>query len=161
MRQIGGYLLIGIGAIFVLATYLGIPLAIDKLWPAFLLIPAIGFHLFFFMDPKPHRAGLLVPGGILLVYAPLFFFSAVFADGDMSHTWPFFLLGPALGLFELYVFGGRRAALLIPIAILTLVAIVFLMANFLSTQIGGTIGLLLILVGGFLLTKKKQDQQPF
>ncbi|MGO4119227.1 hypothetical protein ACEQ6C_39330, partial [Rhizobium ruizarguesonis] len=62
MQQLGGYLLIGIGAIFVLATYLGIPLAIDKLWPVFLLIPAIGFHLFFFMNPKPQRAGLLVPG---------------------------------------------------------------------------------------------------
>ncbi|MBG9565610.1 LPXTG cell wall anchor domain-containing protein [Brevibacillus agri] len=157
MQQLGGYLLIGIGAIFVLATYLGIPLAIDKLWPVFLLIPAIGFHLFFFMNPKPQRAGLLVPGGILLVYAPLFFFSQLLADGDMSRTWPFFLLGPALGLFELYVFGGRKAALLIPVGILTVVALVFLMANFLSTQIGGAIGLVLIVLGGYLVTRRKND----
>ncbi|GED69192.1 hypothetical protein BRE01_28940 [Brevibacillus reuszeri] len=157
MRQIGGYLLIGIGAIFVMATYLNIPLAIDKLWPAFLLIPAIAFHFFFFMDPKPQRAGLLVPGGILLVYAPLFFVSQIFMDGDMSKTWPFFLIGPAFGLTELYIFGGRKKGLLIPISILTTVALVFLAANLLSSQVGGILGLLLIVLGGYLVSRKKRD----
>lgn len=157
MRQIGGYFLIGIGAIFVLTTYLNIPLAIDKLWPFFLLIPAIFFHVLFFMNPKPQRAGLLVPGGILLVYAPLFFFSQIFLDGDMSTTWPFFLLGPALGLTELYIFGGRKIGLLIPIGILTAVALVFLAANLMSSQVGGILGLLLIVLGGYLVSRKKRD----
>ena len=157
MRHIGGYLLIGIGAMFVMATYFNIPLAIDKLWPAFLLIPAIAFHFFFFMNPRPNRAGLLVPGGILLVYAPLFFFSQIFMDGDMSTTWPFFLIGPAVGLTELYIFGGRKKGLLIPIGILTTVAVVFLAANLLSSQVGGLLGLLLIVLGGYLVSRKKSD----
>ncbi|MGG1663777.1 LPXTG cell wall anchor domain-containing protein [Brevibacillus sp. NRS-1366] len=157
MRQIGGYGLIGIGAIFVMTTYLNIPLAIDKLWPFFLLIPAILFHVFFFMNPRPQRAGLLVPGGILLVYAPLFFFSQIFLDGDMSTVWPFFLLGPALGLTELYIFGGRKTGLLIPIGVLTAVALVFLVANLMSSQVGGILGLLLIVLGGYLVSRKKRD----
>lgn len=160
MKQIGGYILIGIGAIFVLATYLNIPLAMDLLWPVFLLIPGIGFHIFFFMNPNPKRAGLLVPGGILLVYAPLFFFSQLFFDGDMSTTWPFFLIGPAVGLFELYLFGNRKAALLIPISILTVIALVFLTANLASTQVGGILGLILIIAGGYMVTRKKNDQYP-
>ncbi|MDC0762022.1 MULTISPECIES: LPXTG cell wall anchor domain-containing protein [Brevibacillus] len=160
MRRIGGYIIIGIGAIFVLATYLNIPLAIDLLWPVFLLIPAIGFHIFFFMNPQPNRAGLLVPGGILLVYAPLFFFSQLFLGGDMSTTWPFFLIGPAVGLTELYIFGNRKPALLIPIGILTVIAIVFLIANLASTQVGGILGLLLIVLGGIMVTRKKNDHYP-
>ncbi|QDS32922.1 LPXTG cell wall anchor domain-containing protein [Brevibacillus brevis] len=160
MRKIGGYIIIGIGAIFVLATYLNIPLAIDLLWPVFLLIPAIGFHIFFFMNPQPNRAGLLVPGGILLVYAPLFFFSQLFLGGDMSTTWPFFLIGPAVGLTELYIFGNRKPALLIPIGILTVIAIVFLISNLASTQVGGILGLLLIVLGGIMVTRKKNDHYP-
>ncbi|MDF2684718.1 MAG: putative rane protein [Brevibacillus sp.] len=147
----------GIGAIFVLATYSGIEMAIDMLWPAFLLIPAIGFHIYFFMNPNPKRAGVLVPGGILAVYAPLFFFSELFFEGDMSSTWPVFLLGPALGLTELYIFGGRKTPLLIPISILTAVAFIFLSANLLSTHIGGILGFLLLAWGVYILTQRKKD----
>jgi len=156
-----GYVLIGLGTLFVLATYSGMEMHMNVLWPAFLLIPGIGFHLLFFMNPVPKRAGLLVPGGILLVYAPLFFFSALFFDGDMSKTWPIFLLGPALGLFELYIFGGRKHALLIPISILTVVALIFLTSTLLSTQIGGILGIILIACGGFMLMKKKQGDTRF
>lgn len=157
MKEFFGYLLLGLGVIFVLATYNGIEMNMTVLWPAFLLIPAIGFHLFFFMNPHPKRAGLLVPGGILLVYAPLFFFSQLLFDGDMSSTWPFFLIGPAFGLLELYIFGGRHHALLIPISILTVVACIFLAANLLSTPLGGMLGILLIACGGILLFRKKKN----
>ncbi len=157
MRQIFGVALIGIGAIFVLATYGGFEIGMDELWPSFLLIPAIGFHIYFFMDPSPKRAGVLVPGGILLVYAPLFFFSQLFFNGDMSKTWPIFLLGPALGLTEMYIFGGRKHTLLIPILILTTVAFIFLATNLLSTQIGGILGVIFIVFGGSLLYHKKKD----
>ncbi|CAM3294810.1 hypothetical protein EDM52_10750 [Brevibacillus invocatus] len=157
MKEFFGYVLIGLGVIFVLATYSGIEMNMGVLWPAFLLIPAIGFHIFFFMNPHPKRAGLLVPGGILLVYAPLFFFSQLLFDGDMSGTWPFFLIGPAFGLLELYIFGGRNHALLIPISILTVVASIFLAANLLSSQLGGILGIVLIACGGFLLFRKKKD----
>ncbi|HZG82741.1 MAG TPA: hypothetical protein VEZ13_18450 [Brevibacillus sp.] len=161
MKDMMGYVLIGIGTLFVLATYSGLEMQMDVLWPAFLLIPGIGLHLMFFMNPQPKRAGLLVPGGILMVYAPLFFFSALLLDGDMSKTWPVFLLGPAVGLFELYIFGGRKHALLIPISLLTVVAFIFLASNLLSTQIGGILGLILIVCGGFILIRKKQSDTRF
>lgn len=158
MIQLLGYVCIGIGVLFALATYSEIPLGIDMLWPAFLLIPAIGLHLFFFAKPSNLRAGMLVPGGILLVYAPLFFVSQLFFDGDMSLTWPVFLLGPAVGLFELYLFGGRKKGLLIPIGILSAVAFIFLAANLLTTQIGGMIGVGFLVIGGYLLSLKKKKE---
>ncbi len=162
MIRLTGYIFIVIGALFALATYTGTPLGIDVLWPAFLLIPGIGFHLFFFMKPSNLRAGVLVPGGILLVYAPLFFFSQLFFDGDMSYTWPLLLFGPVAGLMELYVFGGRKKGLLIPVAILTAVACIFLAANILSTQIGGILGVVFLAIGGYLLSlKKKKEDYTF
>ncbi|RNB89804.1 hypothetical protein EDM56_11610 [Brevibacillus fluminis] len=161
MRQLLGYILTGIGILFVLATYSGMEFGIDKLWPAFLLIPAIGFHLFYFLKPSPARSGVLVPGGILLVYALLFFFSEIVLDGDMSKTWPIFLLGPAFGLWELYFFGFRKIGLLIPIMLLTAIAFIFLACSFLSTQIGGIFGVVLVAIGGSILSRKKKHDYTF
>jgi len=37
----------------------------------------------------------------------------------MEYLWPVFILAPAAGLFQLYLFGPRVKALLIPVGILT------------------------------------------
>lgn len=44
-------------------------------------------------------------------------------------TWPVYLLATAFGLFELWLFGGKQKALLIPVAVLTLTALCFMMTN--------------------------------
>ena len=83
----------------------------------------------FRFSTKPVKnAGLLVPGGILLITGILFVFETAtnwsYSDGTYVY-----LLATAFGLFELWLFGGKEKALLIPVAVLTLTALCFMMTN--------------------------------
>lgn len=95
------------------------------IWPMALLIPGIYMHISFFtgLDKNP---GILVPGGILTTYGVLFYANVILGWDLMSDLWPVFLIGIALGLFELYIFGGQDKALLIPVAILGGLGFIFL-----------------------------------
>ncbi|HPG47771.1 MAG TPA: hypothetical protein PLI81_01715, partial [Petrotogaceae bacterium] len=74
------------------------------IWPLFILIPGIAFELSFFQRPTPIRAGLLVPGGILCTIGLLFLFLGFTDYSYMAFLWPVFILAPAVGLFQLYLF---------------------------------------------------------
>lgn len=101
---------------------------IANFWPSlFLIFPSLLFHLAFFSG-KNKDAGILVPGGILLVVGLTCQFSMLF--GGWGISWPGYILAVAVGLFELYLFGNRDKGLLIPIVILGGISIVFL--NWLS-----------------------------
>ncbi|MFD2171904.1 hypothetical protein [Tumebacillus lipolyticus] len=92
-------------------------------WPTLFVIPlGIAFHLGFFFGGR-HLAGLLVPGGILLGTGVVSQFATLF-DG-WSYMWPGYLASVALGLFELYLFGIRQPALLIPVGILGGLSVIF------------------------------------
>ncbi|WP_049628373.1 hypothetical protein [Bacillus sp. JFL15] len=97
----------------------------ERGWPALILLLAAAFHIPIF-GPKPVKnAGLLVPGGILLVTGILFVFETATHWAYSGVTWPVYLLAAAFGLFELWLFGGKQKALLIPVAVLTLTALCF------------------------------------
>jgi hypothetical protein len=155
VRNAVGALLIVLGLVFAGQTMGFLELSMEELWPIFLLIPALGFHAAFFVAPGPERAGLLVPGGILLTYGLLFFTCTIFGWELMGTLWPVFILGPAVGLFELYWFGPRRAGLLIPVGILSLVGFAFLGLNVLTSMFSGFFGVLLILAGLAIIFGKK------
>ena len=92
-------------------------------WPSlFLILPGLAIHSIFFSG-KNREAGILVPGGILLVTGITCQVSMLF--GLWGVMWPGFILAVAVGLFELYLFGGRHKALLIPVAILTFLSLIF------------------------------------
>jgi hypothetical protein len=87
--------------------------------PIILLGLSLAFHLqYFFSDRK--NEGVLVPGGILLVYGLLFLAVQRFGQ-TFQMLWPLFILGPALGLLELYVFSRGRSGSMVPVFILTAV----------------------------------------
>ncbi len=91
-------------------------------WPLFVIIPGIIMHQSYFAGDT-RDAGILVPGGILLTIGVVFQLSMLF---DIWHLlWPGFILAPAVGLFELYYFGTREKALLIPVGILGGLSIIF------------------------------------
>lgn len=91
-------------------------------WPLFIIIPGLIFHYAFFAG-RNRDAGLLVPGGILLVTGLTCQLSELF---NIWHiTWPGFILAVAVGLFELYLFGSRERGLLIPVGILGGLSIIF------------------------------------
>ncbi|MCQ1531455.1 LiaI-LiaF-like domain-containing protein [Lutispora saccharofermentans] len=121
---IGGLFII-IGTLFLLSNLGYLNFSWSYVWPLALLVPGVYLHISFFtgMDKNP---GILVPGGILATYGLLFYANVVFGWNIMADLWPVFLIGIAIGLLELYLFGSRDKALLIPITILGGLGLIFL-----------------------------------
>lgn len=150
---LGGFLFMNKNATFVPAdiyTYF---------WPSLFILPlGIFFHWLYFSLTERKYAGLLVPGGILLTVGAVCQIAMLYdAWGSL---WPGFILAPAVGLFELYWFGGRNKWLLIPIAILTAVSLLFFTVfsiGVLFTYLTGNplLAIGLIVVGAFLLLGRK------
>lgn len=93
--------------------------------PAILLGVSLAFHLQFFLS-SGRNDGLLVPAGILLVYGFLFLAVQIW-NASFEMLWPLFILGPAVGLFEMYAFSGGRSGSMIPVFILTVIGGGFLL----------------------------------
>jgi len=147
-----GLFLLFIGVLLILANFGVIEIAWDNLWPLFLLIPGILFELSYFISRKD--AGLLVPGGILITYGLLFLVNVNYGWHLMDNLWPIFPLGVAIGLFQLYLFGGREKGLLIPVGILGAISLFFLINNLLFVDFRLLAGILLMLIGIWIIFKK-------
>ncbi|MCC9024118.1 hypothetical protein [Bacillus nakamurai] len=120
-------------------------------WPAILILFGIAFHIPIFSSKPVKNAGLLVPGGILLITGVLFFFEIATNWSYSGVTWPVYLLAAAFGLFELWLFGGKQKALLIPITVLTLTALCFIMMYQLVFPVSVFWPVLFILIGIMLM----------
>ena len=150
-----GLFLLFIGVLLILANFGVIEIAWDNLWPLFLLIPGIVFELSYFIYRKD--AGLLVPGGILITYGLLFLVNVNYGWHLMDNLWPIFPLGVAIGLFQLYIFGGREKGLLIPVGILGAVSLFFLVNNLLFVDFRLIAGIILVLIGIWFIFKKSNS----
>ncbi|KAA0546680.1 hypothetical protein FZW96_15735 [Bacillus sp. BGMRC 2118] len=155
-----GLTLILLGVLFSLQSFGVIDHFWSAFWPLFLIIPGVIFHVAFFISgAKRSLAGLLVPGGILLVIGLLFVFESM-TSWQFSHaTWPIYLYAVSFGLFELYIFGGRERGLLIPVGILATVGTVFLVNELLSFQLFNLWPLILIAAGFYVMTGQKKSKQ--
>ena len=122
-----GIMLILVG-ILILLDRLSI-LSLGQTWPLIVICLGLVFHLEFILSGS-RAAGVLVPGGILTVIGLLFLFCTFFGWENMNLFWPLFILAPAVGLFELYIFGGRERGLLVSVLVLTIVSAVFLIQSF-------------------------------
>lgn len=108
---------------------------IGYLWPSMFVIPlGLFFHWMYFSLLGGRAAGLLVPGGILITAGVVCQIAMV--TNGWSYLWPGFIFAVAVGLFELYFFGGRNKWLLIPINILAVLSAMF----FIVFSIGEIIG---------------------
>ncbi|HEX2927201.1 MAG TPA: DUF5668 domain-containing protein [Ruminiclostridium sp.] len=116
------YLLSTLGIFQIYFNIFDVGFLFSHFWPLFLIIPGIIFHYSYFTAKTPD-AGLLVPGGILLVTGLTCQISMLF---DLwAYMWPGFMLAVAVGLFELYLFGTREKGLLIPVFILGGLSLIF------------------------------------
>jgi hypothetical protein len=117
-----GILLIVTGVILLIDRTLnvGIFQAVN-LWPIFVLAPGLIFEFSYFASGR--SPGLLVPGGILTTIGLLFFFETYTGWSFSQYTWPIYPLSVSVGLFQLYLFGGRQSGLLIPVFILSAISV--------------------------------------
>ncbi|QHE51836.1 hypothetical protein [Pontibacillus sp. HMF3514] len=161
---ISGLSLIIIGTVIFLENLNIIDLQVGMFsWPIFIFIPALGFHAGFFLSGmRKNMAGLLVPGGILMTLSLLFYFEVMTDFQYAEYTWPIYILAPAVGLFELWLFSGREKGLLIPIGILTVIAGLFL-AQMLFAAIFKFWPIIFIVIGLYILfgrNKKQKNDVP-
>ncbi len=152
INYIVGLSLLFIGVLIILANFGVIEIVWEDLWPLFLLIPGIVFELSYFIYRKD--AGLLVPGGILITYGFLFLVNVIYGWRLMEDLWPIFPLGVAIGLLQLYLFGGREKGLLIPVGILGAISLFFLINNLLFVDFRVLAGIVLVIIGIWIIFKK-------
>lgn len=120
-NYIFGVLLILLGIIGIVSRVFDLRIFhISTLWPLFVLIPGLCFEYAYFNTKR--NPGILVPGGILTTIGMLFLFEVFTGWRFAGKTWPIYMLAVAIGLFQLYWFGGKQKGLLIPVGILTVVA---------------------------------------
>lgn len=148
---IGGLFII-IGALFLFSNLGYLRFSWSYVWPLALLVPGIYLHISFFagMDKNP---GILVPAGILTTYGLLFYANVFLGWGIMAELWPIFLIGISIGLTELYLFGSRDKALLIPIGILGGLGMIFLTNSIYILNRKYIAPIFLIILGVLILVK--------
>jgi hypothetical protein len=147
-----GAVLIAMGSLFLMSNLGYLNFTWNYVWPLAMLIPGLYMHFAFFtgIDKNP---GILVPGGILTTYGALFYANVFFGWHMMADLWPLFLIGIAVGLLELFLFGNHDKALLVPVGILGGIGLSALLRNYISFDIKAYIvPVILILVGIAIIT---------
>jgi hypothetical protein len=118
-----GILLILIGALLLAGRVLNLQnFDWSHLWPLILLVVGLSFELGYFISRRD--PGVLVPGGILITLSVLFLFET-YTDWNYSdRTWPFYTLAVSVGLFQLYLFGGKKKGVFIAASILGIIFLI-------------------------------------
>jgi len=141
-----GILILSAGIIILLGK-LGVFSFLGKaLWPLLLLIPGILLHLWYFWRRGPVE--LLVPGGILVVYSIIFFIGNFGGWQTLKYTWPAFLLGIAVGLFEYdYCSPQRQQGVLLAALIVGVLSLVLLGWTLFTWSVIYLLAIILIIAG--------------
>ncbi|MGG1551063.1 MULTISPECIES: hypothetical protein [Paenibacillus] len=131
-------------------------------WPTLFVIPVgVFFHWLYFFILQRRGVGVLVPGGILLTAGIVCQLSTLFNIWGLM--WPGFMMAVAVGLFELYWFGGRNRYLLIPINILAVMSLLFFAIFSIGSLISSVfhnqsiIAIALIVVGGAMMLMRSRS----
>lgn len=156
-----GLIILGAGLLLSGGREIGVGTIFSYFWPSMFVLPVgLFFHWLYFSVFRRRNVGVLVPGGILLV-SGLICQAATLLDGWV-YLWPGFIFAVAVGLFELYWFGGRNRWLLVPINILLAISLLFFLVFTLGSLFGWMAGqplaaYVLIAAGViFLLVQKKR-----
>jgi hypothetical protein len=131
-------------------------------WPTLFVIPVgVFFHWLYFGILNRRGVGVLVPGGIVFTAGIVCQISMLFDIWDVM--WPGFMFAVAVGLLELYWFGGRNKWLLIPINILVVLSLLFFVIFSIGTlfssisEYQSVIAIVLIVAGGLMIMMRKKS----
>ncbi|MZQ81867.1 hypothetical protein GQF01_06930 [Paenibacillus sp. 5J-6] len=150
-----GILLIGLAVLLLLGKLGVIHFIFSFFWPLVLLAPGLLFHILYFNRTWP--AGVLVPGGILTTYGLMFFFCNIFGWGSMSYLWPGFILGVAIGLYELHLFDrGSDRGVWIGALVLGIISVV-LFGITLLVKLGIYVIALILVAAGLLMIFRRKN----
>ncbi|AZB42547.1 hypothetical protein CEF21_09755 [Bacillus sp. FJAT-42376] len=160
-RRLFGGLLIVAGVYYLIQSFGIFPDFWRYSWPVLLLILSAGFHVSFFLGERDEKkTGLLMPGGVLLVLGGLFLYEAITGWHNKGGIWFYYLLAPALGFLEMWLFGGREKKWLIP-AFWLLAASFFSASEQWRILSGGKIWPVLAIAAGFYyLFRKQHSEKP-
>lgn len=129
-------------------------------WPTLFVIPLGLFFHWLYFSMIGRGVGLLVPGGLLLTVGIVCQIAMLF--NNWGTMWPGFILAVAVGLFELYWFGGRNKWLLIPINILTVISLLFFAVMSIGTMLSSLsfiqpfVAIVLIMGGAWIMVGRKK-----
>ncbi|WFR64045.1 hypothetical protein P9222_07540 [Paenibacillus amylolyticus] len=129
-------------------------------WPTLFVIPLGLFFHWLYFSLIGRGVGLLVPGGLLLTVGIVCQIAMLF--NNWGTMWPGFILAVAVGLFELYWFGGRNKWLLIPINILTVISLLFFAVMSIGTMLSSLsfiqpfVAIMLIMGGAWIMVGRKK-----
>jgi len=155
-KLIYGLLFLFLGVVALLAAIGVVVLEWDYFWPLFLLLPGLSFEYGFFSKKNKHsgNTAILIPGGILITVSILFYINIFFGWELMKLLWPVFILAPAIGLFQFYLFGSRNKGILLPVGILTGIGVFSLIITMLHINFFVYIfSVILITVGVYFIFK--------
>lgn len=122
-------------------------------------VMGVVFHILCFVG-KPKKYSLLVPGGMLIVYAALFIACEYSNTFDIQDLWPVIILAASFGLLELRVFSKGEQGSWLSVIVTAVIGFYFLLQ--INPYLGVSFGTILILIGVlvvFRISKKLPDAQ--
>ncbi|KAA8749850.1 MULTISPECIES: hypothetical protein [Paenibacillus] len=153
-------ILLGVYLILNQGGSLGPGMIFATFWPTLFVIPLGLFFHWLYFSMIGRGVGLLVPGGLLLTVGIVCQIAMLF--NNWGTMWPGFILAVAVGLFELYWFGGRNKWLLIPINILTVISLLFFAVMSIGTMLSSLsfiqpfVAIVLIMGGAWIMVGRKK-----
>ncbi|WP_339311200.1 hypothetical protein NZ043_07175 [Paenibacillus sp. FSL k6-2145] len=153
-------ILLGVYLILNQGGSLGTGTIFATFWPTLFVIPLGLFFHWLYFSMIGRGVGLLVPGGLLLTVGIVCQIAMLF--NNWGTMWPGFILAVAVGLFELYWFGGRNKWLLIPINILTVISLLFFAVMSIGTMLSSLsfiqpfVAIVLIMGGAWIMVGRKK-----
>ncbi len=142
-----GILLLVIGSVMLLNNTNIFTFNMELLWPLFMIVPGVVFHLSYFGGKNRHNATVLVPGAILTIYGIYFLFSIMTNWHFSDNLWPIFPLAIGVGFYEMYYFGGKHQRHLTMAVILVVFSFFALLMEFFHLDFNYLFPVVLIITG--------------